>query len=180
MSDARRLYVVDRTGVPFSPRVEKVLVAISTRLRRRFPFLRDDAVMEEILEETGRRVVEREQRGGAISKFHAYAWVTARSVAISHSRRADSRIQNCTLRGGVAEICLASARSVEHTAEQIELAILRGEFLAQLRSQEREVVLLKQFGFSTREIARRQRRSPSAVDAMYSRAVSRLRHRNAG
>ena len=61
MAHAPRLTLVDPHGVPFDPRIEEVVVALSARAQRQFPALRDELLLTEVLEETARRIA---QRGG--------------------------------------------------------------------------------------------------------------------
>ena len=67
------------------------------RLRRQFPALQDEVALTEVMEEAGRRIASREERGGPIEKLHGYAWVTVRSVATSHMRRGSIRLIQKTL-----------------------------------------------------------------------------------
>ena len=87
MAVAARLMLVDARGRPFAPRIEQSLLGLYGRLRRRFPQLREEVVLAEVLEEAGRRIVRHEEQRGELSNLHGFTWVVVRSVAVSRSRR---------------------------------------------------------------------------------------------
>ena len=73
--------LLDEGGRPFSPRIERALREVTPKLLRQFPSLRDEVMIVDILEESGRKIVHHEEQVGAIDKLHGYAWVTVKSVA---------------------------------------------------------------------------------------------------
>jgi hypothetical protein len=87
MDRMRTLGLLDSNGKPLAERIQRALAKLLPKVRRQFPSLRDDLALTEIIEEAGRRIASREERGGPIEQLHAYAWVTLRSVATSHLRK---------------------------------------------------------------------------------------------
>src|SRR4051812_25732334 len=87
-----QIRLVDHTGQPLPQHIADALVRLIPRLQREFPLLRDPALLMDVLEEAGRRILKRETRSGPIEHLHGYAWVTLRSVARSWLRRGSSRL----------------------------------------------------------------------------------------
>lgn len=174
MEHLRRIGLLDRDGQPFDPRIEGVLIRLLPRLRREFPSLQDEVGLAEIMEEAGRRIRHREQRG-PIEQFHGYAWVTVRSIALSRMRLGATRLIQHSIESVAAEACLARTPSSVGTAEGVEREVLLRELLEKLSSAERRICLWKQAGFSSQEIADHQGRSVEAIDTMFSRAKEKLR-----
>jgi RNA polymerase sigma factor (sigma-70 family) len=175
MALAARLLLVDARGCRFAPRIEQSLLGLHGRLRRQFPQLREEVVLTEVLEEAGRRIVRHEERRGELRSLHGFAWVVARSIALSYTRRQSQKIADLTSVGMCGDICLATVAASSSTAADIERAVLRSELLNLLSERDREVFEMKEAGFSTAEIALRQGRSRTAVDTSYCRAKARLR-----
>ncbi len=175
MAVAARLMLVDARGRPFAPRIEQSLLGLYGRLRRRFPQLREEVVLAEVLEEAGRRIVRHEEQRGELANLHGFTWVVVRSVAVSYSRRRSQKLAGLTSSGQRSEISLATAVSSRDTADDIERAVLRAELLNRLNEKDREVFEMKEAGFSSAEIALHQGRSRSAVDTSYCRAKVRIR-----
>jgi len=75
-------------------RIQQMLRRLEPRLRQRFPLIRDEVVLTEILEEAGRLLVERELAAGPIEKLRGFAWVTVSNVAKSRLRRGPMRLQH--------------------------------------------------------------------------------------
>lgn len=167
--------LLDSNGNPLSERIQSVLARLLPRLRRQFPVLQDEAVLTDVLEEAGRRIAVREERGGPIDRLHGYAWVTIRSVATSRIRRGSIRLIQNTLESVASDAKLATVPAASGTAEDVERAILLREVLAKLSHEERLVCLWKKAGFSTEEIARHQGRSVGAVGMLFTRAKQKLR-----
>ena len=175
MEDMRTLGLLDSNGKPFAARIERVLGRLLPRLRRQFPALQDEVALTEVMEEAGRRIVGREERGGPIDKLYGYAWVTIRSVATSRMRRGSIRLIQKTLESGASHARLATVPAAIGSAEEIERDILLREVLGRLSQDERLVCLWKQAGHSSQEIAHFQGRSVAAVDTLFSRAKQKLR-----
>ena len=129
MEHLRTIGLLDSNGKPLADRIQKVLGRLLPRLRRQFPGLQDDVTLTEVMEEAGRRIVSREERGGPIDKLHGYAWVTVRSVATSQMRRGSVRLMQKTLESEASYAKLASVPAGSGTAEQIERNILLREAL---------------------------------------------------
>lgn len=175
MENMRALGLLDSNGKPLAARVERALAGLLPRLRRQFPTLQDEVALTEVVEEAGRRIAAREERGGPIEHIHGYAWVTARSVATSYVRRGSTRLIQKTLESEASNAHIASAHAEYGSAEQIERDILLREALDTLSGEERRVCTWKTAGFSAQEIAKFQGRSVVAVDTLFSRAKQKIR-----
>jgi DNA-directed RNA polymerase specialized sigma24 family protein len=138
--------------------------------------LQDEVMLAEVMEEAGRRIRAREERGGAVERLHGYAWVTIRSVATSRMRLGSAKLKQRTLNGDASSIALSSAASRRGSANEVEQTILLRELLATLSREERLICLWKKAGFSSQEIAAHQGRSVEAVDTMFSRAKQKIRN----
>ncbi|MEO8035779.1 MAG: sigma-70 family RNA polymerase sigma factor [Acidobacteriota bacterium] len=169
------LGLLDSNGKPLTERIQGALTRLLPRLRRQFPALQDDVALTEVMEEAGRRITRREERGGPLEKLHGYAWVTIRSVATSRMRRGSSRLIQKTLEPEASHAKLAAVPAASGTAEEVERAILLREVLDKLTPEERLVCIWKKAGWSSQEIAEHQGRSVTAVDTLFSRAKAKLR-----
>ena len=167
--------LLGETGQPLDPRIARALIALMPRFRRNFLALVDDAVVTDLLEKAGRRLEAREHRSGPLVRLHGYAWVTLRSVALSELRRGALRVAQRTVesRSGLSRLATLPARFGR--PEDVERATLLRELLAILSPEERLICVWKKAGFSSREIAKRQGRSPGAIDTLFSRAKAKLR-----
>ena len=175
MEHLRTIGLLDSDGRPFHARIERVLCQLLARLRREFPALQDEVTVTEVMEEAGRRIRAREERGGEVERLHGYAWVTVRSIATSRMRLGSTRLIQRSIDPEAAGARLSATRATVGTAEDVERRLLLRELLATLSKEERLVCLWKQAGFSSQEIAAHQRRSVEAVDTMFSRAKQKLR-----
>src|SRR6188768_3656090 len=111
MDRMRALVLLDSKGNPFDERIERVLAALLPKLQRRFPNLQDEVALTEVMEEAGRRITNREARGGPLERIHGYAWVTVRSVATSHLRRPATRLIQSTLEPEASQTRIDLARA---------------------------------------------------------------------
>jgi RNA polymerase sigma factor (sigma-70 family) len=171
MESSASVTFLDPHGRPFSDHIQRVLNQLLPRLRRKFPVIRDEVILIDILEEAGQQIRTREQ-GGAIEHLYGFGWVTVRNVAISRLRRTPELLE--WLRSGSAE-ALAELPTEDSSPEATEYKILLGEILAQLSSRARFIVLRKTSGFSSREIADELGISVSSVDTTFSRARQKAR-----
>ncbi len=169
------LGLLDSNGKPLTERIQRALTRLLPRLRRQFPALQDEVALTEVMEEAGRRITLREERGGPIEKLHGYAWVTIRSVATSRMRRGSIRLIQKTLEPEASHAKLATVPAASGTAEEVERAILLREVLDRLSPEEKLVCIWKKAGWSSQEIAEHQGRSVTAVDTLFSRAKAKLR-----
>lgn len=172
---SRSVSLVNETGGPLDPRIERVLMKMLPRFRRQFPSIRDDVALVDVLEEAGRRIAKREARIGPIAHLAGYAWVTLRTVATSKLRRGDARLMERIVPADEGAALLSMAGATSHTAADLERGVLHREVLAMLTASERRVCALKAAGFSTQQIARSLRRSPASVDTLFSRAKAKAR-----
>lgn len=175
MENMRTLGLLDSNGKPLAERIQRALTGLLPKVRRQFPALRDDLALAEVVEEAGRRIASREERGGPIERLHAYAWVTLRSVATSHLRKPSNRLIRDTVGSKAGEIHLAGVQASHGSPEQIERDILMREAMETLSEEERVVCMWKTAGYSAQEIAKSQGRSVVAVDTLFSRAKQKLR-----
>jgi DNA-directed RNA polymerase specialized sigma24 family protein len=175
MEHLRKLGLLDGNGRPFGAHIEGVLSRLLPRLRREFPALQDEVAQVEILEEAGRRLVNREERTGPIERINGYAWVTIRSIAMSRLRQGPGRLLQRTLRAAASEAVLSRVAALDGSAEQIERSILLRELLATLTHDEQRVCLWKFMGFSSQEIARRRGSTATAVDMLFFHAKEKIR-----
>jgi len=175
MENMRALGLLDSNGKPLGAHIERVLAGLLPKLRRRFPNLQDEVAITEVMEEAGRRIANREERGGPIERLHGYAWVTVRSVAQSYLRRPSTRLIQGTLESEASRTQIALAPSTYGSPEQIERDILIREVLAALSEEERVIFMWKTAGFTSPEIAKFRGRSVVAVDTLFSRAKQKLR-----
>lgn len=174
MEHLRTIGLLDSNGQPFHPRIERVLIELLPRLRREFASLQDEVGLVDILEEAGRRIRHRESRG-PIERLHGYAWVTVRSIAMSHMRLGSFKLHHKTLDSQAGNARLLATPSARGTAAEIEQAVLLRELLRTLSREERMICLWKKAGFSSQEIALHQRRTVVAVDTIFSRAKQKIR-----
>ena len=174
MGHRRRFNLLVRNGEPLDSRIATLLDRMAPRVIRQFPSLHDETALIEVLEEAGRRVAEREERGGRLANLAGYTWVTVRSVATSFIRRGAARLVQKTIVVDASQI-IASQPAAIGNPDDIEREILLREVLAKLTAEERRVCDLKQAGFSSQEIARQLGRSVVSVDTIFSRAKARLR-----
>ena len=169
------LGLLDSDGKPLTDRIQRALTRLLPRLRRQFPLLQDEVALTEVMEEAGRRIALREERGGPIEKIHGYAWVTIRSVATSRMRRGSIRLIQKTLEPEASHATLAAVPAALGSPEEIERAILLREVLDKLSPEEKLVCIWKKAGYSSQEIAEHQGRTVTAVDTLFSRAKAKLR-----
>lgn len=146
-----------------------------SRLLRQFPVLKDEILLTEVLEETGRRVADHERRIGAIERLRGFTWVTLRNVATSRMGRQSVRLAQKTLPSEESHAVLSSLASDLSSQDEIERDILVREVLTSLPPDERSVCVGKLLGFSSREIAKYRRSSAAAVDALFWRVRQKIR-----
>ena len=174
MEHLRTIGLLDSDGQPFAPRIERVLIELLPRLRREFPSLQDEVGLAEIMEEAGRRIRHREERG-PIERLHGYAWVTVRSIVMSRMRLGSAKLDQKTLDSEAGSARLLATPTSRGTAAEIEQRILLGELLRTLSREERMICLWKKAGFSSQEIALHQQRTVMAIDTIFSRAKQKIR-----
>ena len=174
MEHLRTIGLLDSDGRPFHPRLERVLNQLLPRLRREFPSLQDEVGLTEIMEEAGRRIRHREERG-QIERLHGYAWVTVRSIATSRMRLGATKLDQKTLDSDAGTARLLATPTLRGTAAEVEQTVLLKELLQTLSREERMICLWKKAGFSSQEIALHQKRTVVAVDTIFSRAKQKIR-----
>ena len=88
-----------------------------------------------------------------------------------------ARLNGRTVDTVQAEGLLASATATDGTPEQIHRTVLLKQLLEQLSEDERYVCIRRRAGWSSKEIGKALRLSPSHVDTLYHRAVRKLRQK---
>jgi DNA-directed RNA polymerase specialized sigma24 family protein len=146
MDRMRTLGLLDSNGKPLAERIQRALAKLLPKVRRQFPSLRDDLALTEIIEEAGRRIASREERGGQIEQLHAYAWVTLRSVATSHLRKPANRLIRDTVGSTAGEIHIASVEASYGSPQDVERQVLIREAMDALSDDERMVCIWKTAG----------------------------------
>jgi DNA-directed RNA polymerase specialized sigma24 family protein len=168
--------LLDDAGHPLSPRLQRVLGDIAPRFRHRFPALSDELLVTEVLEEAGRRIADHERASGPVDNLDAYAWVTVLNGARSRMRHSSMRLVRSTLGSQESQAAFGRLRSTHGAPEQIEADILVQQVLAQLTTEERWLCVRKQWGFSSREIAREQGTSVARVNTLFYRVKRKIRN----
>jgi DNA-directed RNA polymerase specialized sigma24 family protein len=175
--------LVDERGQPFNARLGEALQALVPRLQRDFPALTDPAVITEVLEMAGRRIVARERRLGSLEssdELRVYAWVTVRRIAAARLQHSSNAVARGTLGSERSMAILAATPSRTDTPERIEAEVLLSEVMARLTDQDRDFCALKLDGYSTKEIADRRSMSTSRVDTLFFRLGQKLRNLSRG
>ena len=169
MEFSTRYPLLDRFGKPLPEHIQRVLDLLTPKFRRKFPMIRDEVALTEILEEAGQRIARREAENGAISRIHGYAWVAIRNVAISKLRTRPHLLEKAMAGSRESAAALARLAADEGSPESIEAEILLEEVLEQVSHRDRKIAIWKKAGFSSRWIAEKLQMSAPAVDTAYSR-----------
>jgi RNA polymerase sigma factor (sigma-70 family) len=175
MGHFANLGLVAKSGTPLPLHIQRALLDLLPKFKRRFSDLDDDAVVTNILEEAGRRVADHEQQHGPLERLHGYAWVTIKSVAFSQLRRSENKVVLGTVGSDESESVLGNIQAEIGSPADIEREVLVREALAQLSEDERKICIWKIAGFSSKEIASYCGSSPGAIDMLFYRARERLR-----
>ena len=166
MESSTKVPLLDQYGKPFPDDIQRVLDELVPRLRRKFPIIRDEVVLVEILEQAGRQIVDHLQEEGPIERLYGFAWVTLRNVAISRLRRSPHLLKESRVRSVDALARLSASQS---GPAEIEYEILLREVLSRLSPRERFIAIRKKAGFSSQEIGEHIGMSVSAVDTTFWR-----------
>lgn len=170
-----RLAFVDQTGQPLNDRIQQVLRRLLPDLRKRYPFIVDDVVITEILEEAGQRIADRERQFGPVQNLPGYASVIVRHVAASRMRQRSMRVEELALDAEESHARLSALPSDRASADQIEREMLLKQIAAQLSPNEKVVWTMKQAERSSREIADCLKSSVAAVDTLFHRMKPKVR-----
>ena len=135
----------------------------------------DAVVLIEVIEKAAHGIARREQRLGPLEHLEGYAWVTLRTAAVSRLRRSAARLAERTMASEDGNALLGASRASTHTAQSVEQRVFLKQVLAMMTRHNRRILILKEAGFSTAEIARRLRRSPASIDTACSRARAQAR-----
>jgi RNA polymerase sigma factor (sigma-70 family) len=129
--------------------------------------IRDEAVLTEIMEQAGQKLLNREARIGRIDQLYGFAWVTVYRVAISQLRRSPYLLEQPTTDS--TENTLSRLATDESSPASIERDVLASQVLDRLSHRERMIAMWKRSGFSSREIAEKLEISIPAVDTTFCR-----------
>jgi RNA polymerase sigma factor (sigma-70 family) len=166
------LHLVDESGKPLDERICRAVIELEPVFRSRFPAIRDEAIIADLLERTGRRIAEYESTYGPVRKMRAFASETLFNFVTSSFRSSDNRVNGTAVH---SERIISELRSAEDAA-LVENRIFATEVLAgELDAREREIWLLRVAGFTSREIAAAEHLSVANVDKIYSRVRATLR-----
>lgn len=167
--------MIDKNGRLLAERIQQAMRRLVPRLKRQWPFLRDDAVVHNMVEQAGQRVSEHESKKGPSPRLHGLAWTTLRRLAISWARTPAAQFDVCceAMPEGEFEVMAPSTR--EGSPERTYQAVLLHELLRALTTQERVIYAQRLHGFSSAEVAQALGLTRSNVDVTYSRARARLR-----
>ncbi len=165
----------DEFGQPLDSRIVSALEALLPRFRRHFFTLTDEAVIADLMEDAGRRIARHEAREGPVGKLHGFAWITLRNCAISYLRRADSMVERNTVSPQRSGSLLARQPSQAGSPAEIEHTVFLHQVLQQLSDEERWILVRKQAGFSSKDIARELRIPASRIDQIVFRTRTKLR-----
>jgi DNA-directed RNA polymerase specialized sigma24 family protein len=161
--------LVDEFGQPFSTRLHEALIRLVPRLKHRFPTLKDEYALTEVLEEAARNIVAREERGGPLKELDPYAWVAVKNTAARRLQRGGWAVVGATLTAEQSSPVLASLPSGIATADQMEAEIYAQQVNALMSPAERRLCEEKVAGLSTDEIALRHGISSVAVRTRWHR-----------
>jgi DNA-directed RNA polymerase specialized sigma24 family protein len=168
--------LLNKAGQPLSARVQEALCNVLPQLRKHFPSLgNDDLHVIEILEEAGSRIEDHERASGPVDNVEAYAWVTVQNAAKSRLQRSSMRLVRSTLPSHESAVVLDRLPAQFGSADQIESDILYEEILSKLTVDEQLLCGYKKWGFSVRDIARRQGMSIVAVNTHFYRIKRKIR-----
>jgi RNA polymerase sigma factor (sigma-70 family) len=174
MASVSKLHLADRGGNPLGDHIHAVLAALLPRFRRRFPRLRDDATVTDLIEEVGRRIAQHEVEHGSIEHMRGFAWKALFNLGVSWSRTPEAQLDYRLIAASQVGTILASAEADEGTPEEIHRSILIRELLERLSAEERFIILRRRAGFSSKEIGKALGRSVADVDTTYHRAIRKL------
>jgi len=129
--------------------------------------IRDEVVLNEIMEQAGQKILNREAHNGRIDQLYGFAWVTVYRVAISQLRRSPYLLEQPA--ADSTEKALSRLTSEQSSPASIERDVLASQVLDRLSHRERMIAIWKRSGFSSREIAEKLEISVSAVDTTFCR-----------
>lgn len=159
---------IDSTGTPLPDWIQIVLRPHIPRLSREFPGLRNDlAVIQNILDRVGQRVVAKIEAGENIENVEAYLYTACTNAAIDHT--GTHEIFN---RRDVGDVEVAGRVAANEQDARLLLDKL-GDFL---NAQEEELLVRFHFyGEKHKEISKALGLSETAVRSRLSRARDKAR-----
>lgn len=169
-----RCDLFDPDGLPIGGELGEVLRRLGPRLRREFPSLSDEVELAEVLEETGRRVMEYAAEEH-IEHLPGFTRVTARHVALSRIRTGSHQLRLHSVSSEESATIAAIVDRACRVDAHIEVTLLVRQVLSRLTELEAQVCQLKIAGYASREIAGVLGCSADAVNSAYCRAKARLR-----
>lgn len=169
------LMLTDENGNPLDARITGALERVLPRFRRQFPVLSDPAVLDELLETAGRRVLRHEARHGEVKRLHGFTWTILKNITISYLRGADRLLERNTVGDSEAGRDVGQVPATRGDSMEVEHAVFYREVLEQLSEQERFVLIRRQAGYSSKEIAKALKISSGAVDQIMFRTRQKLK-----
>jgi RNA polymerase sigma factor (sigma-70 family) len=169
------LMLTDENGNPLDERITGALERVLPRFRRQFPSLSDPAVMDELLETAGRRVLRHEARHGEVQRLHGFTWTILKNVTISYLRGADRLLERNTVGESADGGDVSQLPATRGNPTEVEHAVFYREVLEQLSKEERFILSRRQAGFSSKEIAKALKISSGAVDQIMFRTRQKLK-----
>ncbi len=167
--------LVDASGRPFDDRLHDALITLAPRLQRDFPALADMCVLSEVLEETGNRLAMREERKGAVTDLHPYAYVVGRRVAALRAHLDQWDLRTVPLNGETVSDGQVISTNGWGTPEDIEDTILANQLAARLSGALRREYAFRYMGLSTDEIAVREGTATVNVESRWRQVKRKLR-----
>ena len=174
MDHLAKSLLLDECGRPLDARIRDALSTLAGRFARDFEKIRDEAVITSLFEKAGCAIAKYEDEKGPVERLHSFAWVTLRNLAVSWMRDPANRVELTSVDGEQSSGFLGDRSAHRGTVEEIETDILLKQILSSLSPAEREMVILRQAGFSSQEIAVKRGSSVSAVNTMMCRLKKRL------
>lgn len=166
--------LIDDSGSPLDPRVRLALSGLTARFAREFASIRDAAVVASLFEKAGGAIARHEEVKGPVERLPAFAWIVLRNLAVSWIRSPAGRVELASISGRSGDQFIGNRKSERGTADEIQSDILLRQILSTLSTAEREVVILRKAGFTSKEIAAKRGGSVSAVNTMMCRLKKRL------
>lgn len=174
MGQHAKLILVDSDGQPASARLQEVFSSLRPAFQSRFPAIQDEVVRARLFETAAANVARHEAVRGRAESLRGLAWTALKRQALSFLNTKPAQIESRTL--GTVEGLNHLARAVarDFTPERIENEILCKQIFSRLTEREREILLLKQAGFTNAEIGTRFGESPNTIATKLARLKADL------
>ena len=162
------LFLNDQGG-PLPAWLQKPLRRQITRLSRNFPALSDLAVIQNILDGVGQRVIEKINRGVEIANVQAYIDIASTNAALDATKNSIPFSNKVPLPAAVQEI-------TDGNGARADAAVLWDCAMEVLSAQEEQIVIrYLYYGDRHQEIGAALGMDVTAVRSRYSRALDKVR-----